>query len=293
VNALAPANVLALRALRGLYPRAPVVSHVHELSVVLEHDLAASELDYALESSDHLVVPAQAVRTLLHDRHGIADDRMTDVPESIDAPPSSAELDAGAARARAELGLDADDLLVVACGSVDWRKGPDLFVRLAWEQRRRRPGLPVTYAWLGSAHGNGYHERFIDFELDRLGLRDEVHFVGVRDDPSSWFAAADVFVLPSREDPFPLVGLEAASVGTPIVCFDSGGIVDLVEPAAAGVVVPYPDVVAMADAACGLLDDPAARRQAGANARQAVLDGYLTEHQAPELLEVIQTHRSR
>jgi glycosyltransferase involved in cell wall biosynthesis len=292
VNALAPANVLALRALRTLYPSTPVVSHVHELSVVLEHDLAPGELAFALESSDHLVVPADAVRSYLHDRHGVADDRMTTIPEAIDPPRPRAELDAGATAVRHELGLAADDPLVVACGSVDWRKAPDLFLRLAWEQGRRRPDLPVTYAWLGDTAANGYQQHLVEFELDRLRLRDRVRFVGLRDDPSSWFAAADVFVLPSREDPFPLVCLEAAAVGTPIVCFDTGGIVELVEPAEAGIVVPYPDVRAMTDAVCGLLDDPAAREAAGENGARTVHASYLTDHLAPKVLEAIETHRT-
>lgn len=291
VNALAPVNVMSLRASVARRPGVPVVAHVHEMSVILEHGLHRADLRFALDVADHLVVVSEAVRSNLRERHGVADERMTTVHELIDPPPRACELDAAAAAVRRELGIGDDAPLVVACGSTDWRKAPDLFVRLAWEQRRRRPDLDVTYAWVGNTR-NAYEDHLVEFELDRLGLRDVVRFVGVRADPVSWFAAADVFVLPSREDPFPLVCLEAGATGTPIVCFDAGGMPELVEPEEAGVVVPYPDVSAMADAVVALVEDPVERDRLGANAERAVRSQHLTAHLAPRLLEVVERFRA-
>ncbi|OWY59742.1 hypothetical protein B7486_72930, partial [cyanobacterium TDX16] len=134
---------------------------------------------------------------------------------------------------------------------------------------------------------------YVEWELERLGLQDRVHFVGVRSDPRPWFAAADVFLLPSREDPFPLVCLEAGAAGTPIVCFDAGGMPELVEPSGGGIVVPYPDVDAMGEAVASLLDDPGRRADAGAAASAAVRAGYLTEHLAPRLLEALEATARR
>lgn len=292
VNALAPVNVVSLRAVRALRPEVPVVAHVHEMSVILEHGLAADDLRFALDAADHLVVVSDAVRSYLRDHQGVADHQMTTVHEFIDPPDPPERLGPAAAAVRAELGLAPGAPLVVGCGSTDWRKAPDLFLRLAWEQRRRRSDLSVTYVWVGNTR-NAYEDHLVEFELDRLGLREHVRFVGVRSDPSSWFAAADVFVLPSREDPFPLVCLEAGATGTPIVCFDTGGMPELVGPAEAGVVVEYPDVSAMADAVCGLLDDDAERVRLGSNAERAVRSAHLTEHLAPRLLEVIDATAGR
>ena len=289
VNALAPVNLVTLRALR---PSVPVVSHVHELSVILEHGLAPDDLELALARSDHFVVVSDAVARHLHDRHHVATARMTLVHEMIEAPPESDVLAREAAQVRQELGVGPEAALVVACGSTDWRKAPDLFVRTAWEQRRRRPDLDVTYVWVGNTR-NAYEDHLVQWEVDRLGLQDVVRFVGVRRDPRPWFAAADVFVLPSREDPFPLVCIEAAACATPVVCFDAGGIPELVEPAGAGVVVPYPDVVAFADAVCDLLDDPAERQAAGERGAAHVRAHLLAEHLAPRFHEVLVDHLAR
>ena len=286
VNALAPVNITMLRALA---PDVAVISHVHEMSVILEHRLAPDDLAFALGASEHYIAVSGAVHDYLARRHGIAEEAMTIIHEFIDEPAPPDRLDGQAAEVRAELGLSPSAPLVVACGSTDWRKAPDLFLRLAWEQRRRRPDLDVTYVWVGNTR-NAEEDHLVEFELDRLGLRDTVRFVGVRTDPLPWFAAADVFVLPSREDPFPLVCLEAAATSTPVVCFDTGGIVELVGPNDAGAVVPYPDVVAMADAVVGLLDDPERRQRAGRNGSEAVRRDYLTERLAPEMLRVIEAH---
>ena len=56
-------------------------------------------------------------------------------------------------------------------------------------------------------------------DAKRLGLGDRIKFVGPLEQPAQLFAAMDVFALTSREDPFPLVMLEAAAAGIPFVCF--------------------------------------------------------------------------
>ena len=147
VNALAPVNINVLRALD---PDVPVVAHVHEMAVILEHRLAPEALAYALGVSEHFVAVSGAVRDHLVQRHQIAEEEITVVHEFIDEPPPADDLDGQAAAVRRELGLAPDALLVVSCGSTDWRKAPDLFLRMAWEQRRRRPDLDVTYVWVGN-----------------------------------------------------------------------------------------------------------------------------------------------
>ena len=90
-------------------------------------------------------------------------------------------------------------------------------------------------------------DRFVR-QIEDSGLAAHVTFLGPKPNPRDWFRAGDVFLLPSREDPFPLVCLEAAEAGMPVVCFaEAGGMPDFVEDDA-GFVVPYLDVEAMAEA---------------------------------------------
>lgn len=95
---------------------------------------------------------------------------------------------------------------------------------------------------------------------------------------------ADVFLLPSREDPFPLVALEAAACAVPTICFaDAGGTPDLVEHDA-GMVVPFEDSGAMAAGVLALVEDEALRTRLGQRAREKVLSRFTTDFTAPHLL---------
>jgi glycosyltransferase involved in cell wall biosynthesis len=83
--------------------------------------------------------------------------------------------------------------------------------------------------------------------------------------PADYMAAADVFVLTSREDPYPLVCLEAAALEKPIVCFEGGGGTPEFVEADCGFVVPYLDIIGMADRVISLLDSPDCRDNLGAS----------------------------
>src|SRR5690606_10300534 len=114
-----------------------------------------------------------------------------------------------------------------------------------------------------------------------------VRFVGPQSDPASWFALMDVLVVPSREDTYPLVCIEAAAAGTPVVAFDAGGIPGLLREGC-GEVVPYPDVEGMAASVQGLLDGPARRRAMGERGRGLVRERHDVGVVAPGLWSSIE-----
>jgi glycosyltransferase involved in cell wall biosynthesis len=102
------------------------------------------------------------------------------------------------------------------------------------------------------------------------------------------FELADVFILPSREEPLGLVCLEAAQCGLPVVCFGgAGGAPEFVRDDS-GLVVPHLDVDAMAGAVANLLQDSSTAHRMGDMGRRRVADLFTVEHQAPRLLEMLQ-----
>jgi glycosyltransferase involved in cell wall biosynthesis len=103
-----------------------------------------------------------------------------------------------------------------------------------------------------------------------MDLSSTLTFVGQQPDPLRWIQAFDVFAMTSRDDTFPLVCLEAGSVGVPVVCFESGGIPDLLAASDGGFSVPFVDVAAMADRVEQLLTDPDLRVRLGQNLRTYV-----------------------
>lgn len=268
-------SIAALPAL--VSPPRRLVTHVHELSEGFSFQLAPHLRAAVLERSDQLLAVSGAVASMLRGHPGW--DRPIPVHSGFVDP---IEVSAAAADpiSRADLGARDDELVVVACGTLDWRKAPDLFV--ASVARLIAAGTAARGVWVG-----GDPDRPVGAaarsDAAALGVADRIRFVGEREDPLRWLAAADVVVVTAREDAYPLVGLEAAALGRPIVCFDAGGLPELVR-SGGGVVVTYPDVDAMATALAELAADPGRRLALGDEARARVLARHVPEVAAPALL---------
>ena len=108
----------------------------------------------------------------------------------------------------------ADELVVGCCGTVERRKVADLWVEVAREVRKAIPDQQVRFVWIGEiaqpikAHDAG------------------VEFLGPTPNPYPHMRRFDIATLPSRNDPFPLVVLEAMLLGTPVVAFGVGGVAE-------------------------------------------------------------------
>jgi glycosyltransferase involved in cell wall biosynthesis/GT2 family glycosyltransferase len=163
--------------------------------------------------------------------------------------------------------------LVVGCGMVHARKGTDVFVQAA--QAISTGDLKDSiFVWVGGDQESDQVRRWALHDAKRLGLGDRIFFLGQIGDALSFIKEADVLVLTSREDPYPLVVLEALEVGTPVVCFDgAGGAPELIRQGG-GAVVPYLDVAALAQAAGEFLTDD--EKRARAKAEGAALRSSLT-----------------
>ncbi len=276
------ANGAILGVLGGLGCR--ILSHIHELEFAISV-FGPGNLALVRQHTHRYVAAAEPVKHVLCARHGI-DHRRVDVVRSFITPrarPDPRRL----AGLRDELGIPGGASVVAGCGMDLWRKGRDLFARVAAHALRRSAVRPIHFVWLGRWR-NEEEANQIRIDLVRLGLDSVVHLVGEVANPDDYLGMADVFLLTSREDAFPLVCLEAACHGIPTVCFDrSGGMVDLVRDGA-GLVVPYGDIAAMADALMALIDDPDKASALGARAERKVREAHTTEVAGPRLLQCIE-----
>ena len=136
-------------------------------------------------------------------------------------------------------------------GYGDHRKGVDLFVEAALVTIEKRPD--VYFVWVGNCDsGATWSNRAQDRRTER---RDRILFPGFRPYVDVYFSGADVFLLSSREDPFPSVVLEAMDAGLPVIGFeDAGGFCDLLNEGG-GLTVPYEDIAAAVRAIERLLDN--------------------------------------
>jgi glycosyltransferase involved in cell wall biosynthesis len=276
-------SALALRILPEIPP--VVFSHIHELDSAFHYWFPEPDRSTMLRTTDWFVACAEVVASNLIGGYGIPRSRVSCHYEFI-APP---QVDEQRARAvRAEIGIPPSTFLVGGSGQVIWRKGADLFIQMAAGVMRARPDLDVQFVWVG---GPGDEPLPIEQDIAGLGLTGRVHYVGEVADPADLFAGLDVFCLPSREDPDPLVMLEAAALGVPIVSFPNGGVVEFAgdpDPCERrAVIVPYLDIEAMAAGVVDLLEDADARKAVGERGQHRVLNEHTVDVGAAGLYQEI------
>lgn len=285
----------SVRVLPLLGPARPdqvVVTHVHEMEGGFR-SMGASTLEILVERTHHYVAASELVRRLVIDRFGLEPEKVVRHYEFIDVdsmagePPDAASV----AAARASCGIPEGASVVGAVGVTQWRKGPDLFVMLAQMLPRQADGREVHFVWLG-ADPLADETIAIRRDIELAGLTDRVHLVAPVKAPARWFALFDVYVLTSREDPFPLVCLESSLLGTPIVCFDNTGMAEFAGDGECGYMVDYLDVEAMAQRVSSLLDDPALRHAVGDRAAERVRAEFDVSAGAPALYRDVERWRS-
>ena len=261
----------------------PVVTHVHELGYWILHRMDPNNVEQNRRHTARFIAVSQAVRENLVSNVGVDAERIDVVHEFIrPSPPPSRR----PSEIRQLLGIPPDAFVIGGSGTTDWRKSPDLFVQLAAVMRRLRPEKTPHFVWVGGEH-HGPTFAALWHDVVRTDTADRMHFIGAQPHPLEYFAIFDVFAMVSREDPFPLVCLEAASLEKPIVCFDrAGGMPEFVR-SDAGMVVPFLDVHAMAVACFRLMDDPELKQQLGERASRRVREHHLVDVAAPRLLAII------
>lgn len=264
-----------------------VVVYAHELDEGFERTLGESAWARLSPKVDHFVACGDQVTEMLVERRGV-DPRRVSVHhgfvDEVDVDPLRA------AYVRRQLGIPLGAHVIGASGRLEWRKAPEVFVQVARAVADRRPDLDVHFVWLGGPTGDSASFK-LQHDVDHADLTDRFHLTGEHQDPAAVMANFDLFALTSREEPFSLAVLEAASLGVPTVGFANGGIVELAlaqgphRPLAR--VVPYLDVDAMAEALAELLTQPDDRQAIADRARAHVLRRHSTERAAPALLDTL------
>jgi glycosyltransferase involved in cell wall biosynthesis len=109
--------------------------------------------------------------------------------------------------------------------------------------------------------------------------RERIHLLGPisEKDKRDLLAASDIVAMPSRTDSFGIVYLEAWLYGKPVIGAQAWGINDVIVDGQDGLLVPFDDAPALADAICYLLDRPAARAAMGARGERKVYERHTWE----------------
>jgi glycosyltransferase involved in cell wall biosynthesis len=158
--------------------------------------------------------------------------------------------------------------LVGSIGRLEPQKGVDVLIRALAD---------VDDATL-LVVGDGSERERLEALARAVGVSERIEWKGWSDTPRNYLGALDVFVLPSRNEGFPLTALEALLAGTAVVASDVGSVAEAIRDGETGLLVPPEDHVALAEALRRLLADQTLGSRLGERGRQMVLDHFTADH---------------
>ncbi|MCP9918568.1 glycosyltransferase family 4 protein [Cyanobium sp. Cruz CV13-4-11] len=280
-------NTLVLgQHLKGLSadPSRPAcLTHVHELETTLATMSTPEAVARQLALSSGVVACAEGVRQSLHIHHGLPLDRCSVIPGFLPLSPPGHGRAQDALLEPLETALAAGSFVFGFAGQAIPRKGFDLFPLLVRECEQIFAGKPFLAVWLGASP---QQEAVIlaRRDLQQLGLEHRVLLLPPMPSGIDVIRRYAVHGLLSREDPYPLVALEAAASSVPTICFEGGGgMVEFVADGC-GIAVPYLDLEAFAAALLRLSNDQETRRRLGERSQARVLRESSIDDVAPQLL---------
>jgi len=157
-------------------------------------------------------------------------------------------------------------LKVAFGGSLIERKGVDLFVEACLSLRN----ADVDFYLVGDEENHALTQGLRN-RIGEAGKASRFHFLGFRADMSSILEAMDIYVLASRNDPFPRTVIEAMAAGCAVVVTKSGGAMEAVRSCGAGEVVEI-SAESIAGGIRRLIEDPRYRKACGQSGKRNVYE---------------------
>ena len=150
---------------------------------------------------------------------------------------------------------------VGASGTFHWRKGSDVFLQVVRYVQDNYPDYNIHFTWIGKLPAT---EKLIaEADISKMCIQDKINFTGLVENPEDHYRELDVFLLPSREDPFPLVCIEVGMLGIPIICFENATGISEVLQKTDGLLVPYLNVEKMAQKLVHYYENPGLKIEHG------------------------------
>jgi glycosyltransferase involved in cell wall biosynthesis len=212
-------------------------------------------------------------------KYKISNSKVTLIPNGVD---TSFFKPMNKRKARNALGFEEGSLHVLTVARLEHAKGIDILLRAF--AKAVQSGLKVRLVVLG----DGPERANLESLANALGVRKLVSFTGFVPNELTpcYYNAADIFVLPSREETFGIVLLEAMACSLPVVGSKVGGIKDIIRHAVNGFLFNVEDYEALAFTLFKLLNDEELRRNLGVRARRMAEEEYDNEKIYLKLLKV-------
>ena len=223
INTLAIPNYLELSKMTNI----PMVLHVHELEQALFHNNFQNEI--ICKDVKKVVACSEANKSVIKTLGYTGD--LTVLPPAIDT--MSIKPNKSSTALKKQLGIKKNDFVLIMSGSTDVNKDPITFLKSA--ERLLKLNKSFKFLWIGGDFEKGIG-LYVEKLTAALRLSEKVKWISHINSNLyyDYLNLADCLMLTSRRDSFPLVMIENAFLGKPIVSFNSGGVAEFVNQATIG-----------------------------------------------------------
>jgi glycosyltransferase involved in cell wall biosynthesis len=256
----------------------PLITHIHELEFSIQLYSNNQNREFLFKNTTKLIACSKAVAENIIKKHHFPAEK-TEVIHSFveNEKVISRSHSSNNEEIKQKYKLPENTFLIGGCGNAEWRKGIDIFALVASRVLDLSPKNKYHFVWIGVKKEGEYYEQ-ICYDIEKLGIKKYITFIEQTPDAIELINVLDIFTLPSREDPFPLVMLEAALMKRTIIGFEkTGGCSEFIE-ADAGMLVPYLNINEMAIKIINLHENQVLAQQLGHNAKEKVLKMYSFEN---------------
>ena len=278
--------------------RTKVISHGHEMELGLLLSSTPELVKSQLDLSDLVVCCAESVKTNLIEKHQADPQRCLIINGFIPYTEPNKLLDVNCNDSTQSIVDNLKSLheagffLFGFAGSPIDRKGFDLFPQLVKICAQRFGQIPFKAVWVGCGPGSIAHQK-AERDVQLLGVREHALLLGGVSCGAAALRQLDALTLLSREDPYPIVALEAGAMAIPTVCFrHSGGIAELADQGY-GMPIDYLDLDAFAAALVQLQQQPELRHALGKRFQEKVFRSNTVATQAAEIAALIDGTNNR
>jgi glycosyltransferase involved in cell wall biosynthesis len=219
--------------------RLPVIVYVHELESGIHTYLPDAHL--SLRFADKIAVPSEAVARNLVQNHSVSKGKIFNLNYFFPFTAVQQAKDKARFEIMKQYSVNGK-FLIASMGTATHRKGFDLFMEVC-NLLKRDP--EIFFFWIGDFVDQKMKSKFKEY-IERNGLSTRIIVTGFIPYSFSNLLPFDLFLLTSREDPYPLVVLEAAFNKLPSISFESGGITEFISKDA-GWIIPGFSVNLMAE----------------------------------------------
>lgn len=218
----------------------------------------------------HHVCVSSGVADHLQQQAGIAANRLTVIPNGVQAPKAPAEWP----DIRSPLGIAASAPIVLAVGRLHRQKGFDLLIEAFSAVVQQHPAAKLVIV------GEGPERDSLQAQIQQRHLTRSVQLIGFQPQLAPYYREAAVFALSSRWEGMPNVLLQAMAAGVPVVATQVEGVSELVCDGQTGLVVPKDDSASLSTALKQILDSPDLAKELGNRAQDIVSKEFTWERTA-------------